>query len=161
MDLQDIFVWLGGTPPGRYLAESTVAFAIVQSVHILSFGIIGGAILALDLAGLGLIFRVTTRAQTGRQLMPIFLVALAGAAISGALLVTAGPFKYYTNPIFAWKLGLLALAIIIHLAIYPGLRLNAKERTVHQPSLVVRVLSLSSIVAWFGVAVLGRWIGLI
>lgn len=158
MFLEDAFIWLGETPPGRFLAESTPAFAITQSVHILAFGILGGAILALDLAALRVIFRNAPLAQMGRLLLPVFIASLATAAVSGLLLVAAGPLKYYTNPLFALKLATLAIALVVHLAIYPVLTRKAGEGRLH---LAVAGLGLLSLALWFGVAILGRWIGLI
>lgn len=161
MWLQDAFIWLGETGAGRFLAASTPAFAATESAHILFFGVLGGAFLALDLAALGLIFRKSDLLSLARSLFPIFLIALAGAAITGILLVAAGPMKYYTNPIFPLKLLILLAAITIHLAIYPGLTaFRDGDRAV-----LVRPLGLTlaalSLILWFGVAILGRWLGLI
>lgn len=158
MSLEDAFYWLGDTAPGRFLAESTVSFAIVQSVHILAFGILGGAILALDLAALRVVFRGVPLAQTGRSLLPVFIASLSIAAVSGLLLVAAGPMKYYTNPMFPLKLGTLAFALATHLALYPVLaRRNAEGRA----SILAASLGIGSLALWLAVAVLGRWIGLI
>ncbi|RYG35665.1 MAG: hypothetical protein EON93_06225 [Burkholderiales bacterium] len=157
MLLEDAFIWLGETPPGVFLAESTPAFAVVQSIHILAFGLLGGAILALDLAALRVVFRNASLAQTGKLLLPVFVMSLAVAAISGLLLVAAGPLKYYTNPLFAWKLVALAGALAVHLALYPILTAKAEARS----RAVAASLGLASLVLWFGVATLGRWIGLI
>lgn len=158
MSLEEAFVWLGETPPGKFLAESTPAFAVTQAAHILSFGILGGAILALDLAALGVIFRSSPLAQTGRQLFPVFLSALVAAAASGVLLVAAGPLKYFTNPLFPVKLGALALALAAHVALYPVL---TGRNGGNHARLVGSLLGLLSLLLWFGVAILGRWIGLI
>lgn len=157
MSLEDAFIWLGDTPPGVFLAESTPAFAIVQSLHILAFGLLGGAILALDLAALRIVFRKSTLAQTGRSLLPVFIASLATAAATGLLLVAAGPLKYYTNPLFAWKLATLAIALLVHLALYPILSAKVGARA----GVMAALLGIVSLVLWFVVAILGRWIGLI
>lgn len=160
MSLQDAFLWLGETAPGRFLAKSTVAFASVESLHILSFGILGGAFLALDLAALGVIFRKSDLLGTARLLFPVFLTGLAGAALTGILLVAAGPLKYYTNALFPLKLTALAVALIIHLAIYPGLTILRANGTAYiRPA--GAVLGVASLLVWFTVAVLGRWLGLV
>jgi hypothetical protein len=158
MFLENAFVWLGETPPGRFLAESTPAFAVVQALHILSFGILGGAILALDLSALRVIFRAAPFAQIGKLLTPVFIASLSSAAVTGVLLVAAGPMKYYTNPIFPLKLGTLALALIVHAAIYPGFARGGGE---DRKGIAGPMLGVASLVLWFGVAILGRWIGLI
>ena len=160
MSLQDAFVWLGESAPGRFLAGSTPAFAATESLHILSFGILGGAFLALDLAALGFVFRKSDLLGTAKLLFPIFVGALVGAAITGILLVAAGPMKYYTNALFPWKLATLLAALLIHLSIYPGLTLLRQNG----PALIRPLgaaLGAISLLLWFTVAVLGRWLGLI
>lgn len=160
MSLEDAFLWLGETAPGRFLADSTVAFATTESLHILSIAVIGGAFLALDLAALGLVFRKSDLLRTGRLLLPVLVVGLAGAAVTGLLLVAAGPLKYYTNELFPLKLATLAAAILVHLAIYPGLTLLRGGAAVYvKPA--GAALAIVSLLLWFGVAILGRWLGLI
>lgn len=157
MSLEDAFIWLGKTPPALFLAESTPAFAVVQSIHILAFGLLGGAVLALDLSALRVVFRDAPLAQTGRLLLPVFVASLATAGATGVLLVAAGPLKYYTNPLFAWKIGTLVVALVVHVALYPVLTARGDGR--HRAA--AASLGLLSLALWFGVAVIGRWIGLI
>lgn len=157
MSLEGAFIWLGETPPGLFLAESTPAFAVVQSIHILAFGLLGGAILALDLAALRVVFRAAPLEQMGRLLLPVFIGSLSTAAITGLLLVAAGPLKYYTNPLFAWKLATLFVALAVHLALYPFLTTSSETRG----RAMAATLGIASLVLWFTVAILGRWIGLI
>lgn len=161
MSLHDVFVWLGETAAGRSLAESTPAFAATESAHILFFGVLGGSFLALDLAALGVIFRRADLLALAKSLFPIFLVGLGGAMATGVLLVAAGPMKYYTNALFPSKLGALAAALATHLAIYPGLAVARGRLGVVGVRRAGVLLAALSLLLWFGVATLGRWLGLI
>ena len=159
MLIRDAFIWLGDTGAGRFLAESTTSFAVVQAAHILSFGLLGGAVLAVDLAAVGLIFRQFGAVRLARAIMPVFALALVGAVVTGVLLVAAGPLNYYANALFPWKLGALVIAVVIHFAIYPGTRIGAPD--VSTIRLRVAVLGAVSLIAWLVVTVIGRWLGLI
>jgi hypothetical protein len=161
MFLEQAFTWLGETGPGQFLAASTPAFAATESLHILSFSVLGGSLLALDLAALGVIFRKSGVLTVGRSLLPIFLAALLGAAVTGLLLVAAGPMKYYTNPLFPWKLGVLAIAASIHLLLYPGLVAVGGRVGEAYVRPLAAALGGSSLLLWLTMAVLGRWLGLI
>ncbi len=159
MSIRDAFVWLGDTGAGRFLADSTPAFAATESAHILFFGLLGGAFLAVDLAALGVILPRYGAVRLARAIFPFFLIALGGATITGVLLVAAGPLNYYANPLFPWKLAVLLLATIIHLAIYPGLFRDSPIGRGARAGLAV--LGVISLLAWLSVAIIGRWLGLI
>lgn len=160
MSLEDAFLWLGDTGPGRFLAESTIAFATTEALHILSIGVIGGAFFALDLTALGVVFRKSDVLRIGRLLFPVLITGLAAAAVTGVLLVAAGPMKYYTNELFPLKLVTLLGAILIHLAIYPGLTVLRTPAAAYV-RLASAILAALSLALWLGVAILGRWLGLI
>lgn len=152
-----LFDALGRTPSGLFLAASTPAFAAVQSVHLVGLAGVGGAVVALDLAVLGVVFRGADVAKVARGLFGFFLAALAVTVTSGVLLVSAGPQKYLLNALFGPKLLVLAIALALHLAIYPGILRPAPASRVA----LARPIAAASLVGWFSVAVIGRWIGLI
>ncbi|MEW5684614.1 MAG: DUF6644 family protein [Pseudomonadota bacterium] len=152
-----LFDALGRSPPGLFLAASTPAFAAVQSIHLIGLAGVGGAVVALDLAVLGVVFRGADITRVARGLFGFFLVALVLTVTSGLLLVSAGPQKYLLNALFGPKLLVLALALALHLLIYPGIVRPAPAARVE----LARPFAAASLVAWFSVAVIGRWIGLI
>lgn len=155
MPLYDLFVWLGQTPMGRLLNQSTAAFATTESVHIIALSLIGGAVLVTHLAAVGWILKPIPPGTVMRTLRPVTLVGLVAVVISGVLLVAAGPFKYYTNPLFPVKLMLLATA----LASQSWLHVSLKRTTA--PSTATRAVALGSLLLWTGVVITGRWLGLI
>lgn len=171
MAIQTTFDWLGSTAAGQYLADSTPAFAAVQSVHLLALASLGGAVFITDLASLRLIFRNADPGEIARGIFPIFLAALVGMVVSGTLLVAAGPTKYLLNPLFWPKMAALVVAVAIQLALHRVVSgRGARPATVGidgridggaQLNAAVRPLAALSIIAWLVVAVIGRWVGLI
>lgn len=153
--IEQVFAWLGNTALGQLLAGSTAAFATVESVHIVALSVVGGVILAANLTVLGWILRASHAGAVIHQLRGLFYGSLAIVAISGVLLVAAGPYKYYTNPLFPLKLALLALALIAHFTLQKRLRARGHVDT------AARVLAASSLFLWSGVVVAGRCLGLI
>ena len=153
--IEAIFIWLGNTAPGLFLAGSTAAFAATESVHIVALAVVGGVVLAADLAVLGIVLkRASTPAVLG-QLRWLFTGALLLVAVSGVLLVAAGPYKYYTNPLFPLKLVLLAVALIVQFVLQRRLRVRGSADH------AARLLAVASLVLWTAVVVAGRWLGLI
>lgn len=153
--IQEIFLWLGSTAAGLALQESRTAFAATEAVHIIGLSLVGGAVLVTDLAVLGVVLKSTAPRAVFGQLRTLYLSALAVVAVSGVLLVAAGPYKYYTNWLFPVKLSLLLIAAAIHAVLSRRLRRTAA------PDGAARTLAMTSLVAWTAVVIAGRWLGLI
>jgi hypothetical protein len=156
MSLLDAFLWLGQTPLGLFLNGSTFFFALTESAHLLGIALLGGAVVATDLAAVGVLFRKTPPLAIARGAGTVFWAALLLMVISGVALVAAGPFKYYSNPLFPVKLGLLAVALVLQLSL-----LIALKRAPDAPNLTARLLAIASLALWLTVLVVGRWLGLI
>lgn len=148
-------MWLGRTSAGIALQQSTAAFAATEAIHIIALSLVGGTILVTDLAVLGVVLKTTAPHSIFGQLRALYLSALVLVAASGVLLVAAGPYKYYTNPLFPLKLALLAAAATLHAV------LSRRLRRASSPDLAARRLAGASLVAWTSVVIAGRWLGLI
>ena len=153
--IESVFMWLGKTAPGMFLAQSTAAFAATEAVHIVALSLVGGTILVVDLAVLGTLLKTTSVPVVVRQLRVLYVGALILVALSGLLLVAAGPYKYLTNPLFPLKLALLAIALVLQWIL--ARRLRRREK----PDRTARALAAMSLVLWSCVVVAGRWLGLI
>ena len=153
--IESVFIWLGNTPPGLFLAQYTAAFAATESVHIVALALVGGVVLVADLAVLGMLLKTTSVFVVMRQLRVLYAAALVLVAASGVLLVAAGPYKYYTNPLFPLKLALLLAALILQRTLARRLRRHEKIDR------IARVLAATSLALWTGVVIAGRWLGLI
>lgn len=155
MLLYDLFVWLGATPAGAYLNQSTAAFAATESLHIIALSLVGGVVLITHLAALGLILKPLAAADASRNLRTVAHVGLVFVIISGLLLVAAGPFKYYTNPLFPVKLVLLGAALATRSW------LDRLLTRADASLLATRSLATASLLLWTSVVITGRWLGLI
>jgi hypothetical protein len=153
--IETIFLWLGRTAPGVALQQSTAAFAATESVHIIGLSLVGGVVLVTNLAALGVVLKSTPSQTVFGQLRFLYLSGLLVVAVSGVLLVAAGPYKYYTNPLFPVKLTLLAIAATVQAVLSRRLRRSSPADGIS------RRLAAASLVTWTAVVVAGRWLGLI
>ena len=153
--IEEAFLWLGHTAPGVALQQSRIAFAATEAIHIIGLSLVGGAILVADLAVLGIVLKSTPSQSVFEQMRLPYRLALCVVAASGVLLVAAGPYKYYTNPLFPIKLGLLVIAATLHAVLSKRVRRSLSTDSVS------RGIATASLVAWTSVVIAGRWLGLI
>src|ERR1700760_1442031 len=104
--MRQAFLWLGHTPVGLYMRDSTNGFATVETAHLLGLALLGGVILLLGLNALNLAVAGDSPAAPARSLRPGFPVGLAVMLTSGVLLVASKPLRYFLSPPFRWKLAL-------------------------------------------------------
>lgn len=154
MFLYEFFEWLGATHLGQYLNTSTAAFASAEALHIVALSLVVGAALVTQLSALGITIRAVPAAEVARNLRPLISIGLVLVIVSGVLLVAAGPFKYYTNPLFPLKLVLLVAALITQWGLNRTLRRRASPAA-------TRLLAVISLLLWTSVVIAGRWLGLI
>lgn len=155
--MRQAFLWLGHTPVGLYMRDSTNGFATVETVHLLGLALLGGVIILLGLGALNVAVAGETPGTTARSLRPVFALALTVMLASGVLLVASKPLRYFLSAPFRWKIALLAAGV----ALYAWL-----DRRLTQPSpgAVTRTdgrLALLLFLTWFGVGLAGRLIGLL
>lgn len=153
--IEEAFMWLGRTGAGVALQQSTAAFAATEAVHIIALSLVGGAILAADLTVLGAVLKRTAPHAVFAQLRALYRLGLILVAASGVLLVAAGPYKYYTNPLFPVKLALLGIALALQAILSRGLEREAIAGR------AARRMAAASLLVWTAVVIAGRWLGLI
>ena len=155
MSLLPLFEALGRTPAGEYLRASTLAFALTEAVHLIALALIGGIVAVVGLSGAGLFVPRAWASALTVSLRPLFLGATTAVILSGLGLVAAGPYKYYSNPVFWIKLDLLAGALILYAIIDRSLARRMDDRWYW------RAGAFMLPVLWLSVAIAGRAIGLI
>jgi hypothetical protein len=99
------------------LNSSEYTFPVLEVFHIVGFviGIGTAALVAFRILGFGL--RRQTAAQLARELQPWTILGLTVAILSGALLYSTDPDKYYLNLSFLFKIVCLILAIIFQFTV--------------------------------------------
>jgi hypothetical protein len=156
MSLLPLFEALGRTGVGQFLRHYTLAFALTEALHLIALSLIGGIVTAVGLGAAGILVSRDSAAAFGRSLRPLFVGALLTVILSGLGLVAAGPYKYYSNPVFWVKMWLLLGAILGYAALDRRL-----ARAGALPGVAWRIGSVLLLLLWLSVAVTGRGIGLI
>ena len=131
---------------------------IIQTVHILGISVVMGSAVLLNLRLLGLAVPSQSISEMTGRVMPWFWYALASNVISGAFFVFGRPNRYFSNPVFTWKMGFLIMAALLTLFFY---LMHRKQEGFWEESArkwAVRGFALLSLCLWIMVISAGRWI---
>jgi hypothetical protein len=150
-----IFEWLEQSWLGSLIRDSVWVFPVLEAIHLLGLGLLGGALLLLDLRMLGIGLTRQPIAGLARALRPWLLGALATMLATGVPLFLSEAVKCYHNPAFRVKILTLPLAL--------GYTFLVRGRAVRSDALETgarsRLIAFGSLGLWFTVAAAGRWIG--
>ncbi|MCX7356199.1 MAG: hypothetical protein NTY59_15510 [Alphaproteobacteria bacterium] len=152
-------VWLQEGAVGRTMRESFLLYPLVNVLHILGFTALAGGILAVDLRLVGLGRRLPLD-QVARVMLPVALVGLAVSVPTGALLFVTEAVGMWTNPVFGWKVGIIALAGANALALHAGPWRRVAEWGAPgvKPPVFARAAGAASLLFWMSALILGRLI---
>ena len=154
-----VFSWLENTQIATAIRESTWMFPTIETVHVFAIVLVVGTVMIVDLRLLHVSSRDRSVTELTREVLPWTWAAFALAALSGGLLFTSSALKYVNNLPFRFKMLLLLLAGVNMVVFH---RLTSRsiagwDRSV--PPTQARVAGGLSLLLWFGVISLGRWIG--
>ncbi|MCA1403470.1 DUF2214 domain-containing protein [Ensifer sp. IC3342] len=153
----EVLEWIGALPFAVAIRRSATLYLFANAAHILSIGLVVGAILPLDLRLLGFFAKVPV-AVVGPYLSRAAAVGVALAIVTGLCLFSVRPVEYAGNPAFLTKITLLSLGIVnaalLHMT--PQWAAAVKGGSL---SLRVRLSALLSMAIWTGAVLAGRWIG--
>ena len=155
----DLLGWIAGSPVAMAMKGSATLYMLVNAGHILSIGLIVGAILPLDLRLIGF-FRHTPVAVIGPFLARAAATGVVLAILTGLLLFSVRPSDYAGNPAFLAKIGLLVLGVLNAVLLHRG-RAWRGATSGGQLSTTLRVQAAVSLVIWISAVVAGRWIGFV
>ena len=156
MDLLPFFQWCETSTVGAAIKNSTWAFAVIESVHLLGLALIGGIVLIMNLRLLGLGLRSQPLSDLQHDLQPWFSGSLILMISTGSAMFLSEAVKCYYSTPFWVKMSALILAIIFSFTVQRRLMLaessacSARRR---------RIVALISLLLWFAVGASGRWIG--
>jgi len=140
----------------KALSQSSWAFAVVESIHLLALSVIGGAVLMLDLRFLGFGLRGRPIREVAGEAQPWLVASLIVMLATGVVLFVSEPIKCYYSTPFWVKMTSLALAILFTFTVRR--RVTMADEASMRPA-VYRLVALVSLALWFGVGAGGRWIG--
>src|SRR5437870_5414174 len=106
--------WVSASPLSQSLRNSGWMLPVIESAHLLGYGLLIGTILAVDLRMLGWGGRRQPAAQIARELAFWTMGGLITAVITGLLLFAYDPVKFYANHAFPFKILFLAAAVANH-----------------------------------------------
>lgn len=144
---------------GPLLAESELAFPIIEGIHLIGLSISVGLIFLTDLRLLGVFLRHIPITDVLHQLRPWVLGGFAAIFVSGGLLFWSEAATVVASPPFPFKLlfivlgGINALYFELVLARQPAVQQNHSVLPAN-----VRLAGLASLVLWTLVIIFGRLI---
>jgi len=157
--LLDLFDWLSGSALAQTLTVSPRLYMFANAGHILSIGILIGAIIPLDLRLLGFFPHVPLNV-IGPFLSRCAMVGTALTIVFGIVLFSVRSREYAANPAFLTKMVLLGLGIanaLLFQAIAPWRQTQARDSVAPLP----RCMAGLSLVVWISAVIAGRWIGFV
>jgi hypothetical protein len=156
MSLLAFFQWCEQSGIGETIRRSSWLFPLIEAIHLLGLGVIGGAVLVVDLRLLGLGLRRQSAAQLTRDAQPWLVGSLLLMIITGGLLFLSEAIKCYYHGAFWFKMASLLLAIVFTFTIQRKVTLADET---HIPPVWYKVVAIVSVILWSGVGIGGRWIG--
>lgn len=153
--MDPFFVWLESTAFSTWIRDAPTvwAFPAILTCHTIGMGIVAGINTAIALRILGV--APTVPVGEMKRFLPAMWFGFWLNAVSGVLLLIAYPTKALTNPLFYFKLTLIALAVwfvqligrrVFRFPISLGARMPGRAR----------VFAALSIVLWAGAITAGR-----
>src|SRR5262245_24556083 len=154
MDPLPFFQWCETSLVGEAIKNSTWAFAVIESAHLLGLALIGGCVLIVNLRLLGLGLRNYPLSDLARDVWPWLLGSLAVMLSTGlAMFMSEATKCYYSEPFWV-KMASLILAI--------GFTFTIQRRVIRSDGFGAgthKAVAIVSLVLWFTVGAAGRWIG--
>jgi hypothetical protein len=137
---------------GQTIRESTWLFPAIESTHLLALALLGGSVLIISLAVLGIGLKAAP-AEIHRSAHRYMNGAVIVLLITGVLLAISEPVKLYGRQAFWVKMSSLAIALLItYFAFNPLVKRGASGAG-------MRGVTVLTLAAWLIVAMAGRWIG--
>jgi len=151
-----IFVALEGSALGAAIRQSSWAYMAANVGHIVSLFVFAGAIAVMDLRMAGA-FAATSPGKVLHNARRVVILALIGLVLTGATLFTAEASHVILNPVFQFKLGLIALGLlnVALFEFFTAPKVRALPPLAPMPA-GARAAGILSLVTWVAVAACGR-----
>jgi len=118
MDFCEAFVWVERTPVAQVLRNSRVLFPIVESIHLVGLALFAGPLFLINLGLIGVAMRRQPIAQVASDLSPWIRGGVVVLLVTGPFMFAAQATKWYSNPVFWFKMALLAVAMAFQWSVY-------------------------------------------
>lgn len=150
--------WLSATSLSSAIADRAWAVPTLQSIHILSIGIVMASVAMLDLRLAGFIGREQSMRGLTLRFYPWIWGALTVLLTTGLLQIMAEPGRELLNWIFWTKMALIVAAVLFTAPVRTLLEdCRYRDLSAHKRA-VIRGCALASLLLWVAVVTCGRWI---
>jgi uncharacterized membrane protein len=148
--------WVGSLPLSLVMRRITWLAPMLQTLHILSTGIVLSSVVMIDMRVWGA-SRSGTAIARSERFMPWMWTALAVAVLTGVALMLASP-RSFRDSAFVAKLYLMAAAALATAALPIMLRRNACAGK--NAGVPAQLVGIAALLFWFGATLAGRgrWI---
>jgi uncharacterized membrane protein len=156
--LNDFCVWLDQTALSQIIQSRAWIVPTVQSIHILSFGLVVASALMINLRLTGIFGRDQTLDRISARFLPFIWWPMLVLLATGAIMIIGEPARALKNPVFQVKLVLVIAAVVVT-CIFQRMRRNpAFGEATDGPRVAPRVLAAVSMALWVSIIFAGRWI---
>jgi hypothetical protein len=147
--------WILETPLHHAIIASPWIFPAAETIHFMGLTLLFGALLLVDLRGMGFYRRIDF--ASAHKLIPVALFAFLFILGSGLTFIFADPERYFVNIAFQIKIGLVLIASLNALAfeIWVFRPYNAGKAAIID-AFSTRFMSGLSLLLWVMVLILGR-----
>lgn len=150
------FEWANGLAFSVAFRESLWYFPVTQAFHLVALAFFAGAILVVDMRLLGAGLNKYPVAKVADDAQPWFVGSFVVMTITGIPQFFSNAMRYYDNPVFTFKMGMLAVAFIYTVTLRRRVTRTDEARL---GRVWPKAVALGSIGLWFIVTVGGRAIG--
>ena len=157
-----VMIWLQNTHLFIFLRESSYAYPIILSFHLVGLSLFGMTIVVTDLRLLGWGMRGFSISDIINQTRMLKRVGFVFVATCGFLLFGMKAEEYYGNVFFRVKILLLAM-VVMHAMVFRRSVYNkaAELDQLNQPPRRAKVAASLSLFLWLCIVCAGRGIGYI
>jgi hypothetical protein len=147
------------TPLSISIRESFWTYPMLHFAHILSNSLMFGTIAFVDLRMLGVGLTRRRASEVARQLLPWTWIGWACMFISGSLIFTSDPVRYYDSTLYWIKMGLMVLAAVNALVFHFTTYRDVANWDLARPPARARLAGAFSLTTWIAVVFIGRAVG--
>jgi hypothetical protein len=153
--MAELSQWVGGLPISLAMRRITWLVPMLQTLHILSTGIVLSAVVMIDLRIWG-ISRSGTAIARSERFMPWMWTAVAVATLTGIALMFGAP-RSWRDGVFVAKLYMMTAAAVATAALPFLLRWQGDGK---DGGGIARLVGVAALVLWLGATLAGRgrWI---
>jgi uncharacterized membrane protein len=156
--MADLAQWLTSLPLSLAMRRMAWLFPLLQTVHILSIGLMLSSVIMISLRLWG-VSRTQAIAALGHRYMPWIWTSLVVVTVTGIALIVGNP-RSLRDPALQVKLWLMVPAIATTLVIAIAMRGDALWQKNPRARAMMSLATAATLVLWLGVtfAGRGRWI---